>query len=606
MSEIVVDSFAGGGGASTGIEMALGRSPDIAINHDATALAMHEVNHPATRHLTEDVWNVDPLAATGGRPVGLAWFSPDCKHFSKAKGGKPVDKNIRGLAWVVVHWANTVRPRVIILENVEEFQTWGPLGPDNQPCPARKGETFKRWTAELRRLGYVVEWQELRACDVAWTDYGMIRVAPTIRKRLYLIARRDGRAIVWPAATHAEPDAEAVQSGELMPHRTAAEIIDWSLPCPSIFATAKQIKAKYGVRAKRPLEPASLERLAKGVRRYVVDAAEPFIINLTHQGGARVESLSEPLKTTTAAHRGEKALVSPYISIAQQGGSNRPVTKPLHTATASDGDQNQVVAAHLTKFRANSVGAGLDEPAPTVTANSFVKRPGGAAPIGLVAATFMAQNNYSEPGHAMTEPVSTIVSKGSTQSFVAANILRQFGTAVGHSMDEPMRTVMSDGDGGKNILAAACLQKYYGADQDPDLREPLHTATAKARFSVAEALLEIPPFGPNHYARARKVAKLLRKYGLWDDREFVTFDVAGVTVVIVDLGMRMLTPRELFRAQGFPDSYIIDRKPDGSKISKTEQISKCGNSVCPPIAAALVKANYTPDEALPEFLEAAE
>jgi DNA (cytosine-5)-methyltransferase 1 len=615
MTEIIVDSFAGGGGASTGIELALGRSPDIAINHDATALAMHQVNHPETVHLTEDIWAVDPREATAGRPVGLLWASPDCKHFSKAKGGKPVSKNIRSLAWVVVHWANVVAPRVIILENVEEFATWGPLGDDGRPCPLQKGAIFERWTGELARLGYTIEWRELRACD-----YG----APTIRKRLFLIARRDGAAIVWPQPTHGDPKSEAVKVGRLKPWRTAAEIIDWSLPCPSIFDTAEEIMMKHGRRAVRPLQSATMARLAKGVRRYVVDAAQPFIVNLTHHGEGQTQATDDPLATVTAAHRGEKAIVAPFvtgvggrmgqteprdvdqpaqtltakadsvvvtpfISAAQQGGSARPIVDPLHTVTASRKDQNQVIAPHLTKFHGGQIGAALDDPAPTVTSNSFIKRPGGAAPLGIAAA-FMAQHNYLEPGHDVREPVSTIVNKGPTQAVVAANLLRQFGTGVGSSLDEPTRTVMADGQG-KTQLAAAFLQKYYKSDQDPDIGEPLHTATVKARFGLAEAILDIPPFGPQHHARARQVAELLRSHGLWDDREFVTLELDGITLVIVDLGMRMFIARELFRAQGFPDSYIIDRRPDGSPISKTDQVSKCGNSVCPPIAAALVAAN---------------
>jgi DNA (cytosine-5)-methyltransferase 1 len=674
--ELIVDSFAGGGGASTGIEMALGRSPDIAINHDATALAMHEVNHPQTKHLVEDVWNVDPIAATGGRPVGLAWFSPDCKHFSKAKGGKPVEKKIRGLAWVVVHWANIVSPRVIILENVEEFQTWGPLGADNKPCPIQKGHTFKRWIGELERIGYVVEWRELRACD-----YG----APTIRKRLFLIARRDGEPIIWPMPTHGDPKSDAVKSGKLKAWRTAAEIIDWSLPCPSIFDSAAEIMAKYGLRAVRPLANASTARLAKGIRRYVVDAAKPFIVNLTHHGGERTESIDEPMMTVTGAHRGEKALampfvagvggrmaqhgttgargidqpwqtvtakadsvvVAPFIAAAQQGGSIRDADAPLHTITASPKDQNQVVAAHLmtmrnaqkpfneadkpthtvtaggaglslvaahlTKFRTNSVGSGMDEPAPTVTANSFIKRPGGCAPIGAVAA-FLAQNNIdgrTGEGHAgrpIEVPLSTIMQSGSHQGVVAANLLRQFGTGVGSSMDEPARTVMADGQG-KTQLSVAVLEKFYGNDQTgATLDEPLHTVTTKDRFGLAEVLLDLPPFTPEHEAKARKVADLLRLHGLWDDREFVTVEICGITIVIVDVGMRMLVPPELFGANGFPRTYKIVRKPDGSPISKTQQVNKCGNSVCPPMAAALVKANYQPRdvEPAPQFMEAAE
>lgn len=636
--EIIVDSFAGGGGASTGIELALGRSPDIAVNHDAIALAMHEVNHPATKHLTADIWSVDPLEATGGRPVGLLWASPDCKHFSKAKGGKPVEKKIRGLAWVVVHWANVVAPRVIILENVEEFSTWGPLLADGRPCPQQKGATFKRWVCEMQRLGYAVEHRELRACD-----YG----APTIRKRLFLIARRDGEPIVWPVPTHGDPKSDAVKQGRLKPWRTAAEIIDFSLPCPSIFASAAEIMALYGLRAVRPLQDASMARFAKGVRRYGVDAVEPFIVNLTHHGGDRTESIKEPFNTITGAHRGEKAiiepfvagvggrmaqseprsvrqpaqtltskadsvLVAPFVTAAQQGGSVRGAKMPLHTVAASPKDQNQVAAVHLTKFRANSIGSAMTSPAPTATANSFIKRPGGAAPIG-VAAAFLAQNNIDgrtgegNAGRPIEVPLSTILQSGSHQGVVAANLLRQFGTGVGSPMEEPTRTVMADGQG-KTQLSVAMLQKYYGSDQDPQLREPLHTATTKDRFGYAEALLDLPPFSPEHEDRARKVADLLRSHGLWDDREFVTFDLDGITVVITDIGMRMLTPRELFRAQGFPDQYIIDRKPDGSPISKTEQVSKCGNSVCPPMAEALVRANFVPREVepAPQFLEAAE
>lgn len=671
MLELIVDSFAGGGGASTGIEMALGRSPDIAINHDATALAMHEANHPDTLHLTADIWEVDPRSAVAGRPVGLAWFSPDCKHFSKAKGGKPVEKKIRGLAWVVVHWANTVRPRVIILENVEEFQTWGPLGPDNKPCPVKKGATFKRWLSELEGLGYVVEHRELRACD-----YG----APTIRKRLFLIARCDGEAIVWPEPTHGDPKSEAVQQGLLKPWRTAAEIIDWSLPCPSIFDTSEEIMAKYGLRAVRPLQPATMARIAKGVKRYVLDAAKPFIVNLTHHGGERTESIDDPVATVTGAHRGEKALavpfvapryqekagheprtrsiedpaatitsrgnapgmlvtpfavprygerdgqeprtrsleeplpvvvptgngaslVAPFISAAQQGGSVRDADDPLHTVTASAKDQNQVVAASLVK---NNFGDkphySADEPVKTIVAGGNhhalisahlmtmrnAQKPhqgpdqpthtvtAGGAHQHLVAA-FLAQHNVDgrtgegNAGRPASEPVSTVMHSGSHQGVVAANLLRQFGTSTGSSVEEPVGTVMPDGMG-KTQLSAAFLSKYYGTGEGQVPQDPVHTVTTKDREAV------------------------------------VTVTIDGVTYVITDIGMRMLTPRELFRAQGFPESYIIDRKPDGSPISKTEQVSKCGNSVCPPIAAALVKANYAPREAepAPEFLEAAE
>lgn len=597
--EIIVDSFAGGGGASTGIEMALGRSPDIAINHNAVALAMHAVNHPETVHLVEDVWAVDPRAATGGRPVGLGWFSPDCKHFSKAKGGKPVDKQIRSLAWVVVHWANLVRPRVIILENVEEFSTWGPLGADNKPCPDRRGQTFARWVGQLELLGYAVEWKELRACD-----YG----APTIRKRLFLIARRDGRPIVWPQPTHGDPKSDAVMSGRLKPWRTAAEIIDWSLPCPSIFASAEEIMAEHGLRAVRPLQAATMARIAKGVKRYVLDAAKPFIIPITHTRDAeRGQSSGEPLCTITSAHRGEQALVTSFVTgVGGRMGQTEPrgADQPAQTLTAKadsvvvapymvprygeregqeprtrsvevpapvvvpTGNGGSLVAPHLMTMRnADKPHQGADQPAHTVTS--------GGARATLVAA-FLAQHNISRgdginPGREIDQPVSTILQSGSHQGLVAANLLRQFGTGIGSSIEEPARTVMADGQG-KTQLSAAFLQKYYGADQDPRLDDPLHTATTKARFGL------------------------------------VTVEIDGEPYVITDIGMRMLTPRELFRAQGFPDSYVIDRRPDGSPISKTEQVSKCGNSVCPPIAAALVAANYRSDETLPapDLMEAAE
>lgn len=562
--EIIVDSFAGGGGASTGIELALGRSPDIAINHDATALAMHEVNHPSTRHLMEDVWNVDPLAATGGRPVGLAWFSPDCKHFSKAKGGKPVSKNIRSLAWVVVHWANTVKPRVIILENVEEFATWGPLAADGRPCPLQKGVTFKRWLSELERLGYVVEWRELRACD-----YG----APTIRKRLFLIARRDGRPIVWPEPTHGGPKSDAVKNGALKPWRTAAEIIDWSLPCPSIFASSAEIMAEYGIRAVRPLQPATMARIAKGVKRYVLDAAKPFIIPITHtRDPERGQPIGEPLRTITSAHRGEQALVAPftiprYGEREGQEPRSRSVERPM-PVVVPDGNGATLVAPHLATMRnADKPHQGADQPAHTVTA--------GGARMHMVAA-FMAQHNIDSrsgegnPGRPADAPVSTVMHSGSHQGVVAANLSHQYGSATRGGQGDPQLPIKTVTTGGHHAVVASFLQKYYGVDQDPQLGEPLHTATTKDRFGV------------------------------------VTVQIDGITYVITDIGMRMLTPRELFRAQGFPESYVIDRRPDGSPISKTDQVSKCGNSVCPPIAAALVAANYTPDEALPEYLEAAE
>jgi DNA (cytosine-5)-methyltransferase 1 len=518
--ETIVDLFAGGGGASLGIFMATGRHPDVAINHDPAALGVHALNHPGTAHLCSDGRTVRPefaaetaAIARGLDPatarVGLLHASPDCKHFSKAKGGQPRDKGIRDLAWVVVRYAVAVRPRIITLENVEEFQQWGPLIPGPKggliPCPARKALTFRRWVAALKAVGYAVDWRELRACD-----YG----TPTIRKRLFVVARCDGAPIVWPAPTHAKDGG-----GGRAPWRTAASIIDWSLPCPSIFLS-KAAARKIG--CKRPLAPATLGRIARGIKRYVLDNPQPFLIPVTHTGDARVYPIDDPLRTVTGAKRGEIACVAP----------------------------------HVTKFRANSTGSGIDEPLHTITGNSFTAqgRAGGCAPMGVVAA-FLAQHNSGVVGHDARAPVSTIVGKGCTQAVVAAPIMSHAyssNTAGGQGdLRRPVKTVLT---GGHHALVSAFLAKYYGTDQDPRLDEPLHTATTKPRFAV------------------------------------VTVTIDGVVFALVDIGMRMLSPRELFRAQGFPDAYVIDRLPDGTKLTKDTQVRLAGNSVCPQVMAALLGA----------------
>jgi DNA (cytosine-5)-methyltransferase 1 len=543
---LVIDSFAGGGGASTGIEAALGRPVDYAINHDAEALAMHAANHPATMHLSKNVWQIDPLELVGRRPVALAWFSPDCKHFSKAKGGRPVRRAVRDLAWVAVLWARRARPAVIMLENVEEFRDWGPLVEKDGawvPCPDRKGEIFARWVAELRRLGYRVEWRCLRACD-----YG----APTIRRRLFLIARRDGLPIVWPAPTHADPRAIAAGQPDvagLKPYRTAAGIIDWSLPCPSIFLTREEGRAR-GV--KRPLAEATMRRIARGVVRYVLDAAEPFVVPVTHHGDDRVHGAAEPLRTVTAAHRGEFALIAPYFAgVGGRAGQSpeRPVNAPYHTMTAKA--DTVLVAPSLIQSgygeRAGQAPRSLDvhEPLGTVVA--------GGAKHALVAA-FLAQHNTDMVGHDARAPLSTIVGKGCTQAVVSAGLLNLKGA---DRRDGPVSAPAFTQTSGGNHQAEirAFLVKYYGAGIGQGCGDPLHTAPTRDRFGL------------------------------------VTVEIAGEPWVIADIGMRMLTPRELFRAQGFPDSYIIDPVIDGRKLTKTAQIRMCGNSVCPPVAEALVRAN---------------
>ncbi|SDX89520.1 DNA (cytosine-5)-methyltransferase 1 [Albimonas donghaensis] len=529
--ELIIDSFAGGGGASTGIELALGRSPDYAINHDAEALALHAANHPETVHLSKNVWHVDPLEVVGQRPVGLAWFSPDCKHFSKAKGGKPVSRGVRDLAWVIVLWMRRARPRVVMLENVEEFQTWGPLDADGRPCQARRGETFDRWVKEVRRLGYRIEWRELRACD-----YG----APTIRKRLFVIARRDGRPIIWPEPTHGAPDSEGVQAGRLKPWRTAAEIIDWTIPCPSIFDTADEIKAKHGLRAIRPLADNTLRRIARGVMRYVVENPRPFVVGagvapwITYgQQGGLNRSAEDPLHTITASARDTNAVAA--ATLVQTGYGERPgqapraldIGAPLGTQVAGGG-KHALVAAFLAKHTTGGVGSSLDEPAPTITANGFVKRPGGAAPIGIAAA-YLAQHNGGPrndglAGRDAREPLSALTTTGAQQQ-----------------------------------LVAAFLSKYYGTGDGAEVDDPMHTVTTRDRFGL------------------------------------VTVEIEGATYAVADIGMRMLTPRERFRAQGFPDSYQIEagRGSDGEpvKLTGTAQGRMCGNSVCPPLAEALARAN---------------
>ncbi|CAM3707990.1 DNA cytosine methyltransferase [Cohnella lubricantis] len=531
MQEIIVDNFAGGGGASTGIEMATGRSVDIAINHDPAAIAMHEANHPETEHYCESVWDVDPRAVAAGRPVGLCWLSPDCKHFSKAKGGKPVEKKIRGLAWVALRWAATVKPRVIMLENVEEFKTWGPLviGPDgNQwPDPARKGRTFNSFVNALRRQGYEVDWREMRACD-----YG----APTIRKRFFLVARRDGRPIVWPEPTHGDPESEAVKSGRLKPWRTAAEIIDWTIPCTSIFERV------------RPLAENTMRRIARGIQRFVIDNPTPFVIKVNHKYDQfRGQSLEEPLQTVTASNG--YGLVTPYVArIGQTGfGGDRmqyEATDPLTTITTKA--EHLLVAPFLTQYHSyddSARGQTLERPLLTQdTSNRY----------GLVAA-FIAKHYGGMTGVGADTPLPTTTMRGTQNQLVTSHLIKLRGTcADGQPVTEPAPTITA---GGMHVgEVRAFLLKYYGsADNGQQLDEPLHTITTKDRFGLVT--------------------------------------IEGVDYQIVDIGMRMLEPHELFAAQGFPRNYIIDRDANGKSYPKSAQVARCGNSVPPPFAEALVRAN---------------
>ncbi len=585
---IIVDNFAGGGGASTGIEAATGRDIDVAINHDEEAIAMHTANHPRTRHHCQSIWSIDPLDAVTidgtPQPVRLAWFSPDCTHHSNARGGKPREKGIRDLAWVVVSWVERLgpklKPAVIKVENVEEFLTWGPLDDEGKRIPGRNGEEFAKWIAALRRHGYKVEWKVLKA-----SRYG----TPTIRKRLCLIARCDGLPIVWPEETNGP--------GTPAPYRTAAECIDWSIPCPSIFLTKEEGRA---IGVKRPLADATMARIAKGIQRYVIDAAQPFIVNLTHHGSDRVESVEESFKTITGAQRGEKELVVPIVSYAQQGGGNRSVEDPMHTICASTKDQNTVVAAHITKFYEGSVGHSADEPLHTITSNSYIKRPGGNVPLGIVAAT-MVQTGYRErEGQApraldIEAPLGTVVAGGGKHAVVSA-FLAQHNTMPdgrvhpGHSVESPMSTVTTTG--AQQGVVAAHLISLKGSDRrDGSVEDPVPAITAGGLHVGEVRAFLLKYYGGESSDEGHDIDAPLGSVTTRD--RFGLVMVQGEPYQIVDIGMRMLTPRELFAAQGFPAGYVIDPiGPSGKPLTKTAQIRMCGNSVCPPLAAALVRANY--------------
>lgn len=511
--ELVIDNFAGGGGASTGIEQALGRPVDIAINHDLDAVRMHETNHPHTKHYCESVWEVDPREVTKGRPVGLCWFSPDCKHFSKAKGGAPVSKRVRGLAWIMCKWAGSVAPRIMMTENVEEFKSWGPLitkrckksgrvikidgsvaAPgervplaQQQLTPNRKrmGKTFRRLVRNLEGMGYVVEWKELVA-----SEYG----TPTTRKRLFMVARRDGKPICWPQATHGHPQSPAVLAGDRKPQRTIAEVIDWSIPCPSIFTRS------------RPLVANTLGRLARGVTRFVIENPNPFIIE----------------------HH------APFITECANGSSQRNMAAndPMRTLCAQvKGGHFAVVAPIIERQFSRSNCNRADEPLATITAGG-----GGKA---AVCAAFITKHNGGATGHGMDDPLHTVTGRGTQMQLTTSHLIKLRGTCQhGQPVTDPAPTITS---GGLHIGEVRTLLEQY-----------------------------CPQPGELDYGLLRINGELYR---------------------IVDIGMRMLQPHELFAAMGFPADYIIDRDFNGQPFTKTAQIARCGNAVCPDLAEALVRAN---------------
>ena len=520
--EIVVDNFAGGGGASTGMQLGLNRHVDIAINHDPAAIEMHKINHPETKHYCESVWDVDPIEACKDRPVGLAWFSPDCKHFSKAKGGTPVSKNIRGLAWVVARWAALVNVHRFHLENVVEFKDWGPVVETSpgkfKPDPQRKGETFGAFLKVLttglpaddpawpelievlgddfqyygkleKGLGYKVEFKSLSACD-----YG----SPTTRSRLFLTGRNDKKPIYWPTPTHGKAG-----SG-LKPYRTAAEIIDWSIPVKSIFGR------------KKPLAENTMKRIAKGLQKFVIDNPEPFIIRIgqTGFGGDRLSwSIKQPL--TTVVTKAEHLLITPIIDRQYGQSKGNSVENPLGSVTAGGMGGSALIQPLLVQY----YGPKKDSP------DGF-------------------------RGHEVTEPLKTL-STANRYGLVTSHIIKFRGDNIGHKTDEPIHTISA---GGTHLgEVRAFLIKYYGTAVGQGIDEPLHTVTTKDRLGLVM--------------------------------------VKGEPYQIVDIGMRMLEPRELFRAMGFPDDYEISHDSNGNKISKANQVARCGNAVCPPVAQAIVEAN---------------
>lgn len=580
LDEIIVDSFAGGGGASTGIELATGRVVNVAINHDPDAILMHRTNHPHTEHYQASVWDVDPVEVCRGRKVGLLWASPDCKHFSKAKGGKPVDKNIRGLAWIVLRWAGTVRPRVIMLENVEEFQTWGPVR-KGKPVKKLTGKTFHKWLSQLQNLGYAVEWQELVAAD-----YG----APTTRKRFFLIARCDGLPITWPEPTHAPADSPEVKAGKKKPWRSAAEIIDWTLPCPSIFDTREQIREKHGLNAQRPLRPNTMRRVTRGVDKFVIKSGNPFLVIVNHAGEFRGQSLGDPLQTITAKH--------------------------------GYGVANPVMAPLTMHNNENAVGTAITDPVNTITGSGA----GGHQMLITPTLAAIGQTSGGDRGRSVTEPTHTQVSKA--EECVVCPAMIQYHTEQsehvrGQAVTDPIMTIDASNRYG---IAAATLTKYYGNDQHgQDIQDPLHTITAKDREGVTLASLvkmkgtnlggpatepvqTITAGGGHHGVVTTEVAEAtpgadlrnwpkiraaLNEYCGYklEDNEVILFLIGGAWYFMADIGLRMLTPRELYRANGFPDDYKIERDYQGNVYGKTKQVARCGNAVPPPFATALVRAN---------------
>lgn len=578
--EIIVDNFAGGGGASTGIELATGRQVAIAINHDPDAILMHRTNHPYTEHLQASVWDVDPKSVCRGRPVGLAWFSPDCKHFSKAKGAALVDRKIRGLAWITLRWAAEVRPRVIILENVEEFQTWGPVR-KGKPVKKLAGTTFRRFISQLKALGYTVEFRELVAADFG---------APTSRKRFYMIARCDGKPIVWPKPTHSKTGANGLPKW-----RSAAEIIDWSLPCPSVFASKAEIMDRYGLKAVRPLAKNTMRRIIRGVDKFTIRSGKPFIVPTGYgerKGQApRVHDIDEPVPTVvgTGNENLRRPLLAPVTvtntsnSVGETGGA------PVHTVTTAG---NQML---VTPFLAECNHSGGGHIAPVTDAHKTIT----AKHTGGIVAPALIQYHTEQTGpvraSGLGTPINT-VDASNRYGLTCANLVEYYTGGRPLDMADSMHTVTSHD---REAVVAAHVVKFKGNDLGHGAKEPLQTVTASAgEFAVCKAYLA-KMHGGDDLGYWRSIRALLNEfcgYALAED-EVLLLEIRGALYYIADIGLRMLSPRELYNAMGFPPDYIIDRDYLGNEYGRSKQVARCGNAVCPPVASALVRAN------LPEWCE---
>lgn len=608
--EIIVDNFAGGGGASTGIELATGRVVDIAINHDPAAILMHQTNHPHTEHYRESVWDVDPVELCRGRNVGLAWFSPDCKHFSKAKGAALVDRNIRGLAWIVLKWAGLVRPRVIILENVEEFVTWGPVR-KGKPVKSKSGLTFDKWLSQLKALGYDVEYKTLVAAD-----YG----TPTSRKRFFLVARCDGKPIVWPKPTHAPKDDIRVKNGELKPYRTAADIIDWSLPCPSIFDTKQEVMEKYGLKAVRPLADNTMRRIARGLDKFVIKSNKPFIVPIGYgerQGQApRIHDIDSPLPTEVSSNKHYvcQPLMSPYQMHNHTNAGGTDCRAPVNTITSAGAQM--LLTPILAQHKFDNAAQDVKKPLSTITAvgaheiitpsliqyhteqsekenraytlNEPLKTADGSNRFGVMA-PYLTKYYSGDSGHRADVPLHTVTSR--ERENLSACFLSKYFTGVdGADCSNPLPTVTAIDH---NSLCAAHVAEFKGKDKGQAADVPLRTITAgDGEFGVVKTRIVKITGNPSLY-NWPKVRAMLNKYcgyNLADD-EILLFEIGSELYFIADIGLRMLCPKELYAAMGFPDDYIIDRDYLGNEYKRSAQVARCGNAVCPQLAKALVQAN---------------